>query len=620
MFEGYQTISQVLHNIIVLDLTEIYEQSNFKYNYPYIYSCSWFDSIKEELFRVVDFSLQTRWDFTPALEPLDDMPNTQELTRNSNVLDGMPIDLFDLLLSTDLRNIVKDQHAMKLRSLKEESDHKFNAFWLQQVSATIEAFVQALLKVKSEKLRNQLSVTLAVYIKTTLVPKAIAKAFAQRLVRRGDLAEELSKLENDLKPMRPPASCSAAANSHTENVFNYFLESSIEKVVSFSAQFNIPHVSSWTLHALRCLMCFSTSSPMNSSSSSPSPSPSPSRPSSISPAELSFGSTEIPSIFLEAHKVALFEDLRYGMVNETDDARLFLKMLIILFARRHQVMIYATGKAAPKLLKELLYLQKVDEEGDKEKRNEVNKEQQQQVRKNDDNDTVTGLRDEPSNGDPTMGIDSTSAGSDTNMAHDHNMEDMKEDQDPDSPAELETASPSQQQSNNSDIPLKEKSKAKVEDKVKAQAQAEENFISFTPPQHKYSIPISSNNGNKVNDDNDNDNNNKNKNKNMNNNSSSNSSIPDLDFDIHSSEFSNRMDDLKDKVKTQTITDDDRMYMRNLAGVVDRQSGKLLLSEQCYERGKWTKKRNYGANDGWKEGGEEELEIENWFRVRSEVCG
>ena len=581
MSEGFQEISQGLHNIIVLNLTEVYEQSRLQYSYPYVFSHYWLDRMKEELMRVVDFLLQTRWDFAPPLDPLDDLPNALELRQNSLIFENMPIDLFNMLLSTDLRKIMKARHATKLKGLQEEADHTFNAFWLQQVSATIEVFVQALLKVEDEKLRNQLSVTLATFIRTTLVPKVIAKALKRRLVRRGDLAEELSELEKNLGLSTPPytsTSSLSAIDSSTCNRFYRYLESSIVEIVQFSkkfsVQFNTPRLSYRSLFELQHLMCFSSSSPSNS----PSPSPLPSRPSAPTPAEPSVESGEIPSTFLEARKVALFEDLRHGMVDETDDARLFLKMLIILFARRHQVMIYSTGKAAPKLLKELFYFQRTSEEEDEKKKNDSGKKQQQAETddSNDNNDAETKLIGGIANMDPMTGVESTAVEPDTSVDHSHRVKRMEKDPQANPPAKLETASSTQQQSS-----------------IKLSSQEEEKFISFTPPQHKYPIPVPCEKSNSL-------------------------LYSGLGFDINSSEFRIRINDLKERVKAEKVTDDDRMYMRSLAGVVDEQSGEVLLNGHRNEKGKWIKYKRNGVTGGLREE-EEEMEIKNWFRVRFEVC-
>ena len=547
----------------------------FRYAHPYVICNDWLDGKKEELAGVLDSMLKERWDTAPPLESLDDPPTAQELVWNCPVFANMPFGLLTYLLSTHFKGM-QNWHTFKLRCLQREADYTFNAFWLQQITATIEVYIEALLTIKDTKILDQLCTALAVFIHVKLVPKVIEKAYARRFVRRISLANELDKLQRDLRQRLPALLSSLSSSglrpslgelflSRSGNPFNYYLKIILYRIWKFSTLFNIPFLEPGRIYELR------RHAQSNSHLNAPQ-----------FDAELPFQS-EISFTYTEARKNAVFEDLRHSMVDEMDDARLYLAMLIILFARRHKVILYATGKAVPKLLKELL--EPEVKASSEETGKAIKDDGQRNERALALEDNITKTFDRSINGsgtDPKMNIDSTNGDADVSNA-DNRSGSENQNQNSVTDANKNSSSTETKHTSENSVPENEAETTQREEEEK-----EENIIPFNSAQ----LPLLAKQG----------------------------ICFELGFDINSSPSScihTRLYELKVKVKEKTITPADRLWMKAMAGVVDYSNGNVILNGHRNQKGEWVRYRGNGMGHDCDE--EELMEIRRWVRGVSEVC-
>ena len=433
----------------------------------------------------------------PPLEALADPPTAEEMGWNCPSLVSLPSSLSTLLLSSESK-AMNDWHNSKLESLHKDVLYTFSAFWLKRVSTAIEAYIMALLKIKDAKLRDNSCVALAIFIQMGMVPKASAKAYTRRLIRKISLANELEKLQSDLGKISPPDSSSFSSSSSrmkgrvlpsSGNASYDFLESILYRIWQFTELHSIPFLSSSSVYQLRCR------AQLQPGNLHPS----------LSQAELPFQSV-IPLAYIVERRDFVFEELRCSMVDETDDAKLYLLMLIVLFACRHQVVVYATGKAAPKLLKELL---------------------------------------EPGERSLDTSVDAVTAG----------------------PAESNTSNSIEQEK---------------------QDKGTESSIPFNSEQ----ASLFARRGIHA----------------------------EVDFGFGSSRFLGvraRLVELKEKVKQNTVTPADRVWMKAISGVVEYPSGKVLLKGHRDRKGKWV--RNKSDRHGRDRDEEEFGQVKAWLRMTLEVC-
>jgi hypothetical protein len=209
--------------------------------------------------------------------------------------------LHTLLLESSVKKVLDEAFSSTLNTLEAQNEHEFSDFWTARIFSRYHHYVSGLLTQNSDKkLWDQLADLFATYTYKDLLPDHLAKAKQQGLVLSRKSRKNVAKLEADLL--------------------------GIEKgeVLGSEKGIKIPVLTRTIAQFMK-------------RQSIPPPHPD----------------------TLAATKQSMLDDMRRDMQRRVEKGKtsdgpvLFLLLVIILFAKHYNGIVYATGKFAPKLLKYL---------------------------------------------------------------------------------------------------------------------------------------------------------------------------------------------------------------------------------------------------------------------------
>jgi len=176
-----------------------------------------------------------------------------------------------------------------ISTLEEKNEEAFATYWHERLVARFTTYMTGLSGISDAKLAAQLADLLAAHAQNELIPDTISKARAQGFVLSRKTRKNVARLENILDPAKKTDLAGVT--------------SALEK--------------------------FSSKQNLQSTTTEPSPSA------------------------LATAKKTMINDMlrRLQRQKQSDGPVLFLMLVIVLFARRNEGVVYATGKFAPKLLK-----------------------------------------------------------------------------------------------------------------------------------------------------------------------------------------------------------------------------------------------------------------------------
>ncbi|KAF4541391.1 Purine biosynthesis protein purh [Lasiodiplodia theobromae] len=201
----------------------------------------------------------------------------------------LPPPLLPILVRCGCDGGAKAAFNETLTQLEAEADAALAAFWADRVAARFELHAVATTEtaIADAKVRAQLLDLLRDYAAKELVPDAVARAEAKGLVRSARARRNVKKL---LAVLKEPSSSAQIGEQGLAAV-----QASLQK---FAAKMDVPPVAD-----------------------------------------------------VQARKEAYVRDMVRDMQKDADAPRLFLKLMVALWAKRADGVVYATGKFAPKLLK-----------------------------------------------------------------------------------------------------------------------------------------------------------------------------------------------------------------------------------------------------------------------------
>jgi hypothetical protein len=233
-------------------------------------------------------------DATSQWQQLTDNPDSEIKFNISNITQANPDKSFvhtSICKEKPMQKALDESFSTALTSLESQNEASFSTFWLDRVSSRTALYTAGLTSLSDPKLSAQLSSLLATYLSTDLVPDTLAKARTQHLLLSRKTRKNVAKLEAAISTSKPGDENDLIA-----------LLSSLEK---FTSKQSIP---------------------------APTPSS------------------------LATYKSTMLNDMLRRSTKQSkssNDALLFLTLIVVLHARYYDGMVYATGKYAPKIMKTL---------------------------------------------------------------------------------------------------------------------------------------------------------------------------------------------------------------------------------------------------------------------------
>ncbi|KAI9848563.1 MAG: hypothetical protein M1837_007232 [Sclerophora amabilis] len=204
--------------------------------------------------------------------------------------ESMKPDVFRQVLPGKAKTDAERAFNTELLRLQKETTSSFARYWTDRVMAKFEMYKHGLESVQDAKLREDLSTTLQEYVVDDLIPVTLKRAAAEGLV----LGKTINRNVEDLK--------SSIGELKTEEFSSKELDP-------------LDHALGTFLRAL----------------------------------DPDWRAT----LDLPGRKTQHAQDMLTNMQNDKNDPRLFLTLVLILIARDNPGLVYASGKFAPRLLKQL---------------------------------------------------------------------------------------------------------------------------------------------------------------------------------------------------------------------------------------------------------------------------
>lgn len=185
----------------------------------------------------------------------------------------------------------EDAFKKEIQRLEVETVQEFSKYWNDRVMARLRLHQAGINSLPDEKLRADLTATLLEYKRTVSIPDSLKKAQEKRLVRGKVPKKSVENLQNATMAIGTEIAQVSAGSAALESALH-----------SFNSSLKIPNLDDESL---------------------------------------------------AQKKQQLITEMATNMKRDKDVARLFLTLVLILLAGKSPGVVYATGKFAPRLLKQL---------------------------------------------------------------------------------------------------------------------------------------------------------------------------------------------------------------------------------------------------------------------------
>ncbi len=199
--------------------------------------------------------------------------------------------LRQVVIDNDLKKSTRDAFTAETQKLKQEADRQFQTLWHHRLMAKLNLYQAALEALTDGKLRDELRASLETHLRQNLLPDVLQKAEKRGMIRDKAMRRNVDSL-------------------------NAFLVSSRTSRGDFETSF---------ADLIAALETFARKQKID---------------------RLSEGE-------LELKKESQVNEMVKSMREDNDPARLFLTLVVILLSTKGPGVVYATGKFAPRLLKQL---------------------------------------------------------------------------------------------------------------------------------------------------------------------------------------------------------------------------------------------------------------------------